>query len=279
MEKLLISVSGGLTSGYMLRRLWDKYRDEFEIQAVFANTGFEHEKTLQFVKNITEKWRIPITWVEAVVNSGPIGCTHKIVDFQSASRAGEPFQEVMEKYGLCNQSYPHCNRELKLNPIHSYAKKHLGWDKGSYSTAVGIREDESKRRASHNTVKLWGIVYPLLDWFPSDKNDVADFWDDQEFTLGLEQFQGNCSMCFKKSEKKLVNVIQTDINSALRFQEIEELTKSIKPGGDRKPFRGHKTTLDMIQLAEISDPRIAFKLSDVGGGCSESCDIFTSDVE
>lgn len=270
---LLVSVSGGETSGFMAKIIQDLYSDVYEIVYVFANTGFEHPKTLDFVKAISDRWGIPIVWLEAAVHDSRKACTSKVVSYETASRSGEPFIEVMEKYGLCNKSYPHCNRELKLHPIHDYAKNVLGWKKGEYSTAIGIRTDEDRRRASPKTAELWGAVYPLLDWNPSDKQDVSDFWEDQPFSLGIAPYQGNCQMCFKKSDKKIIRMIQTDRVSALKFKSVEEATRHIKADEPRKPFRQHRTTADMIALADSCDPIMAERLSNVDGGCSESCDI------
>ena len=41
-KKLLVSFSGGRTSGYMTKTVIDKYSNEYDIKVVFANTGFEN---------------------------------------------------------------------------------------------------------------------------------------------------------------------------------------------------------------------------------------------
>lgn len=48
-KKLLISFSGGETSAYMTYSLLEQFKDWYDIQVVFANTGEENEATLDFV--------------------------------------------------------------------------------------------------------------------------------------------------------------------------------------------------------------------------------------
>src|SRR5690606_18506649 len=101
---------------------------------VFANTGRENEETLKFVKRCSEHWNVHITWIEAVVNHGErVGSGHRVVSFETASRNGEPYEEVIKKYGIPNKGYPHCNRELKLNPLRSFVQEDLEWEPGDWN--------------------------------------------------------------------------------------------------------------------------------------------------
>jgi hypothetical protein len=196
-KRLLLSMSGGRTSAYMTRQvltrlahLWD------EIVTVFANTGEENEETLEFVRQCDEVFGFNTVWVEAVVNPEKrAGTKHKVVNFETASRHGEPFEAVIAKYGIPNMKHPHCTRELKQRAIESYAAS-LGWGK-DYVTAIGIRPDELRRVNPKATERK--IVYPLVDWFYADKQDVNDWWDEQPFNLRLQEHQGNCKWCWKKS--------------------------------------------------------------------------------
>ena len=157
-ENLLVSFSGGETSGFMCDWLIRNKSDEYNMVFVFANTGEENEETLDFVNKCDKDFNLNLIWVEAVVHHGErLGTSHRIVDFKTASRKGEPFEEVIKKYGLPNQNFPHCNRELKLRPIHSYIKKSLGWT--DYKTAIGIRYDEIDRmvadRVAQNNIPTY----------------------------------------------------------------------------------------------------------------------------
>jgi hypothetical protein len=61
-----VSFSGGRTSGYMLWRIlraWDGKLPQ-DVHVLFANTGDEMQATLDFVHACSERWDVPITWVE-----------------------------------------------------------------------------------------------------------------------------------------------------------------------------------------------------------------------
>ena len=217
MEKLLVSFSGGETSAYMLWWILKNWRSKYDIKVVFANTGEENEATLIFVKKCSELFNIEIIWVEAVVNhENKKGTTHKIVNFETASRKGEPFEDMIAKYGIPNQSYPHCNRELKLNPLKSYLKS-IGWKK--YFSAIGIRVDEFDRISSKKEENR--LLYPLITDKPMSKQKINQWWSIQPFRLELKGYQGNCKSCWKKSDAKLYTIINEDKSKFDFFSEME----------------------------------------------------------
>lgn len=151
-KKLLISFSGGRTSAYMLWWLlngWED-RDNWDMVVVFANTGKEHEKTLEFVQRCSVEWGVEIIWVESRHkddNGIPYSekgwaVKHRVVDFNSASRNGEPFEEMISVLGIPSTNAPFCSKQLKKFAIESYLKS-IGWE--DYTTAIGIRIDEVDR--------------------------------------------------------------------------------------------------------------------------------------
>ena len=158
-KNLVVSFSGGETSAYLCKWLLDNKSNDYNMIFIFANTGDEEEETLNFVNKCATEWNINIIWVEALVNHKErISSKHKIVNFNTASRNREPFIDVIKKYGIPNQNFLHCNRELKLNPINSYIKS-IGWEK--YETAIGIRIDEIDR-VNINRNKF-NLIYPLIE--------------------------------------------------------------------------------------------------------------------
>ncbi|MGJ0509087.1 MAG: hypothetical protein ACR652_18590 [Methylocystis sp.] len=272
-KRLLITVSGGRTSAYMAYRLLSEYSDVYEMVFVFCNTGGEHEETLHFVQKLNTFWGWPIVWLEAVTHLDSLtGCTHKIVNFESSSRDWQPYRQMIQKYGIPNIKYPHCNRELKLNVARSYARS-IGWESGSYETAIGIRLDEEHRR--RKDAAKFHLIYPLLDIFPSDKIDVNDFWQDQPFKLNLPKHLGNCRSCFKKSHVTLMKVMRDDPSAFNFTQEMEALhgKTKVENGPPRVFFREKKSTLILLREFSLLDVKNLPPDTDAdyGDGCSEEC--------
>ena len=203
-QRLAISFSGGRTSAYMTWRVLRDYGEAHEILVLFANTGQEHEKTLEFVNRCDKEFGFNVVWLEAVVNpEAQKGTRHKVVDYATAARKGEPFEAVIAKYGIPNPDFPHCNRELKLAVMNSYVRE-AGWGSDFYKV-IGIRADEMDRVA-HDYIKekKW---YPLVD-MRVFKEDITGWWMRQSFDLEIPEHLGNCTWCWKKSHRKHMTLAQ-----------------------------------------------------------------------
>lgn len=276
LPRMLVSCSFGRSSMRMARELKNRYSGEFDMRFVFANTGCEWEQTLVFGDRCDREFGLGVIWVEAVVHHGEEkGCTHRIVTFETASRNGEPFEEVIKKYGIPNKAYPHCTRELKLNPMRSYADS-IGWHTGKYLRAVGIRVDEPHRirkGAAHE-----GIIYPLAHDFPLTKPEINEEWEQQPFNLELEEHQGNCKWCWKKSFRKLA-MIARETPDAFDFPMRMEMNHGLAghnvDGTPRKFFRGNMATIDVLESALTTAIPMIMPDPDEDAGCTESCEAFT----
>jgi hypothetical protein len=236
---LLISFSGGRTSAFMTKYLVDKYKNELDIHIVFANTGKEREETLEFVNECDTRWNLGVVWIEAkVIHEENVGTTFNLVDFKMASRNGEPFEDIIKKYSIPNQAFPHCTRELKLQPIRKYMQS-LGHNE--YTSALGIRFDEPNRLKFKKN-----YYYPLATEIRVDKNYIRKFWDAQCFDLKLKDYEGNCDMCWKKSERKLMTMILDNPKLIEWWNKME-----LKYGGknDFTFFRNNKSAQDLIEMA------------------------------
>jgi hypothetical protein len=295
MDKLLISFSGGRTSAYMTKLLLDHYQDVYDMIVVFANTGKEREETLEFVKKCDELFLFNTVWIEAITNpEHGKGIKAKIVDFNNASRHGEPFEAMIAKHGIPNVKNIHCTRELKKYAIRAYAKS-IGW-KG-YWTAIGIRVDEIDRVSKD--AKENKFIYPLVSYqHGMRKNDINKFWSQQSFDLQLKGYEGNCDLCYKKSFRKLMTLVNEDPKKTNWWKQMEEKYGYLIPEGKQhnlklKPpfhfFRSNKSMDDITNMAKnkfepaVDDSKyypeyIQTNLwgveLDISNGCTESCEVF-----
>lgn len=247
-EKPLIrQFSGGPTSAFMCRFLDEHFPKRGQI-TLFQNTGKECEETLNFIHKCDQEFDWKIVWLEADVHPKERrATTHKIVDFESASRNGKPFEDVIRKYGLPNLAYPHCTRELKKNVSNSYIKS-LGL--ADYEIAIGIRADEAHRiNRTEAEINHW--IYPLADIYPVNKRMIELFWERQPFTLNLKNYEGNCDLCFKKSLTKLVTIVREKPEKAVWWQKVGRKYEFTGAGAQlgRKMYRGERNARDLIGLA------------------------------
>lgn len=275
-KKLLVSFSGGETSAYMAQYLWKHKQDEFDMVFVFANTGLENEQTLKFVKQCSDHFGFDIHWVEAVVQHGVRkGTLHKVVNYETASREGEPFEDVIKKYGVPNQAFPHCTREAKLSPITSFTKSYFGTR--DYYTAIGIRSDEADRiNSKAGELKL---IYPLIskNYIPMTKPKINFWWSQQPFRLELKGYQGNCITCWKKADKKLFQIYKENPSSFDFMNRMEQKYGMVR-GEKSVFFRKQRSTNDIIEAATefdgvVLDDADVYDTDLIGG---ESCEVWSS---
>jgi hypothetical protein len=294
MKNLLVSFSGGETSAFMAQWL-NKHYEEYgyeNIVFVFANTGLENEQTLEFVERCDKHFKLNIQWIEAdVIHEYKKGTKYTRTDFDNASRSGEPFEQMISKYGIPNQANPQCTRELKGAPIMAFGKVWFNGEK--YHTAIGIRKDEMDRMNAD--AKKLGFVYPLIqsDMIPASKPMINFYWRSMPFRLELKGYQGNCKTCWKKSDKKLYQIAKEnpqafDFMSKMElkygnFFPPQRIEKWIKEGKvvpkDITFFRNNRSATQMLEESKTWNGKIkndadqyTYQLDLLGG---ESCEVFS----
>lgn len=271
-----ISFSGGRTSAYMLWRVLQAHGGKLppETMVCFANTGNEDEATLRFVKACQEHWEVPIVWLEYQFADDPSD-RFKIVNFETASRNGEPFEAVIrQKNYLPNPVTRFCTVELKIRTMHRYLRS-IGWADGDneWDQFVGIRADEQRRvskiraRPSPET-KRETMCLPLADAGVTVQ-DVGAFWDSQPFNLELSTFNGrtlagNCDLCFLKPAAQIQSLITEKPERAVFWMKMEALSLSSKPSG--AVFRTDRPSY--AQMAKFSaQQRDMFDANEEGISC------------
>jgi hypothetical protein len=244
-DKLLVcTFSGGRTSAFMGQFLnnYDKYKD-YDKLFVFANTGKEKEETLQFIDRCDKEWNLSVVWLEAKINlEKGKGTDFKVVDFKTANRNGEPFEEMLKAYPIPTVFASNCTRELKQTPINKYVKN-LGYKE--VITAMGIRYDERHRKS--NTAKQQNIIYPLCDDIKVDSSFIRNWWDKQCFDLDLKDYEGNCDLCFKKSLRKRLTLIKENPSIAKWWLDMEN-----KYSSEKLPRFDLRNNFSIEQLIELS---------------------------
>jgi 3'-phosphoadenosine 5'-phosphosulfate sulfotransferase (PAPS reductase)/FAD synthetase len=229
-----ISFSGGRTSAYMLWRVLQSNGGKLPDEAIvcFQNTGKEREETLEFVRDCSKNWDVPIIWLEFADNEAQF----KVVDFDSASRNGEPFEALIRKRKyLPNPMVRFCTVELKVRTGHRYLKS-IGWTE--WDSMLGIRADEERRLAkigNQDYGKHEEKVAPLGK-AGITKGDVGQFWREQSFDLMLPNVNGetpwgNCDLCFLKSGAKVASLIAQEPERALWWARMETIATPSKPSG------------------------------------------------
>lgn len=293
-DKILISFSGGKTSAYMAYFLLNEWEDrhKYEFITVFANTGKEIEQTLEFVDRCDKEFNLNLIWVESLVaKKYGVGIKHKIVNFETCSRNGEPFESIISKYGIPSQGMPFCSDYLKKSPIRSFASS-IGWD--DYITAIGIRIDEPKRIKK----KSFKVLYPLAQLKYMTKQNINAWWDKQSFNLNIKSYQGNCDLCWKKSNRTLMTLIEESPEKVNWWLLMENKYKDFVSEGKQgnveyePPYYFHRGQVSLneiieeskfpfrkevdknIQLNELEQLRLWDYELDSTDGCTESCEVF-----
>ncbi|MBF0185362.1 MAG: phosphoadenosine phosphosulfate reductase family protein [Magnetococcales bacterium] len=183
----ILSVSGGKDSTAM-------YLHALELgvpfQAVFADTGNEHEITLDYIRQLPARTGGPeIEWVSAdfsedfarkrryIIKYWPAeGVPQEKVEQAASEMAstGSLFLDCCKMHGLFpgGVKMKFCTSDLKIEPISNYHDRYLE-DGKTVVSWVGIRAEESIKRAKLPEIETEPgcnrIVYrPLLSWTLAD---------------------------------------------------------------------------------------------------------------
>jgi 3'-phosphoadenosine 5'-phosphosulfate sulfotransferase (PAPS reductase)/FAD synthetase len=223
----------------MLYKVLEAHQMSLPDEAIvcFANTGKEDEATLRFVQDCSERWDVPIVWLEylAYIDDEP---KFKKVTFETASRNGEPFEALIRKRGFVpNPVARFCTVELKVRTIHRYLKS-IGWTE--WDSMLGIRADEQRRLAKigNQDYRKHEEKQAPLGKAGITKEDVGAFWRAQPFDLGLPNnngvtMHGNCDLCFLKGGAQILSLIAEKPERAIWWASIEALALASKPSGAR----------------------------------------------
>lgn len=270
-DNIFISTSFGRTSMMMLKIMKEhpRWRNK-NLFAAFSNTGKEREETLIFGERCAREFNFPITWIEAVITPEKgIGSAYKFVDYDTASRNGEPFLAAIQKYGIPYSGAPWCSENLKEVPLTKLARDYFNGE--PFVSAIGMRFDEFSRVKKRDKV-----IYPMAA-LGLVKRDVRKFWSEQSFDLQLKDYEGNCDLCFKKSKRNLLTIIAQDPKRADWWNQAE-IAYGDTNNREALFTRGGKTTMQELidealagNFVPMTDPwwqRSASKEMDESESCN-----------
>jgi hypothetical protein len=251
-EPTCISFSGGRTSAYLLWRVLQS-NGGLPDQAIvcFANTGKEEEATLEFVRDCGVNWGVKIHWLE-YQDAEKTKDRFKVVDFETASRNGEPFEQlIIKKKYLPNPVTRFCTIELKIRTIHRYLKS-IGWsDHNETQDWMGIRADEMRRAAKVDRSRVPLVTAGIT------AADVGRFWKEHSFDLRLSNIggktlHGNCDLCFLKGGNIILSLIAEKPDRAVWWAKMETMVQSSKLAtGDGGRFRNDRPSY--AAMAKFTD--------------------------
>lgn len=269
-EKLYaVSFSGGRTSAFLAKYIKSNPKYSNSI-FVFMNTGKEREETLEFVDRCDKEFNLNLVWLEAVVNMEKgKGVRHKIVDFQSASRNGEPFEQILKKFNLPTTFASICSTNLKQDPFKSYLRDN--YKEFEVWTIIGIRADEAHRKSLKAEQER--IIYPLCDEIKVDSRFIRSYWERQPFDLRLKDYEGNCDLCFKKSLKKRLTILKENPAAGTWWKEMEK-----RYGNESVPRFDLRTNKSIEEQIELSK-RPFTKAQDLHELNKQQCDLFEFETD
>lgn len=267
-----------------------------EIINIMANTGKEREESLIFMDKCDKYYGLNLVWVEADIDPRPkMGTRHFVKSFDTLTRDGSIFEKGIIKYGIPHVANKWCNRELKLNAIHSYLKREANWgDFGKdYYTSIGIRVNEIDRIPPREKREEFKILMPLVEHKINDRLRNK-FWENQPIKLTISDYEGNCDHCFEKTARKHCTIHSDYPEKINWWEEMESKYSSIKIDGkknyndridseggnyflrDNKPISSIRIICKQPFARSTNDYIYENDLFDLGGGCDQSCNIFES---
>lgn len=223
------SISGGRTSHYMINVLIERYGKD-GVKFVYCDTGAEHPKTYEFIKQTAKVFDIEITCLKLdMPKEAGVGAQYKIVPVESLKQDFEAFRSLMEKYGRPYMpGGKFCTDQMKTQIYKKYCNDTFGKD--NYVSWIGYR-DEPK-----DSSRVWGhsLSGTLSKWFNVPQKEQGDFYKD-------------CREALMSSYGECFDFITDSIDNA----ETESSYKKIQKIFDRVVKRYHTNYRFLFEISDF----------------------------
>ena len=289
--KHIVSFSGGRTSAYLvylMKRISQNNKD-FDVDYIFMDTGAEHPKTYEFVRDLIRNFNINLICLQADVNPElGEGIRHKVVNSEDLKWDLHLFKKILKKHGNFTVNRPYCTARLKTQVFDDYCKNTYG--KGNFQTWIGIRADEPKRLpkaitedSTKHQINKSKLKY-LAQISDFTKEDITDWWAEQSFDLGIagDQHLGNCIFCIKKGANKIALAARDEPEKFKEWNSMVNDHENVRPMPADKFGIGHiyrqwaspEKIIEMFSDHTDDDLRQRiYKTKQSDSECSESCEI------
>jgi 3'-phosphoadenosine 5'-phosphosulfate sulfotransferase (PAPS reductase)/FAD synthetase len=213
------SFSGGKDSTAVL--LWLKEQG-IEHRTIFCDTGWEHELTYQYIRDIDARLGLELEWLRA--EAYPNGFVDLVMDKQMVPTTGVRF----------------CTQELKIYPMHRWIEALPDGDVVLYQ---GIRGDESPARAlmpSRTRVDDAGgyeIVRPIFDWTVEQVFELHRKHGIQPSPLYLSGLSRvGCMPCIMANKRELRQIAERFPEVRQKIEQLEDRLNEGRDGHNRRSF-------------------------------------------
>ena len=276
----IISLSGGKDSTALLLKAIEL---NIECEAVFADTGHEHEETYKYVDYLEKRLGIKIRRIKADLTQRVLdkkktvetkwrkdGVDEEIIQsaLDNLQPTGIPMLDLaIWKGGFPSRRRQFCTQELKIVPMIEQVYEPI-WESGKEIIVwQGIRRSESKARENAKEFEQLPDGYyayrPLVEWTARDVFNMHEKYDVEPnplYKLGMNRV--GCMPCINTGKEEMFQIQMRFPEVIDRVEEWERIVSKVAKTGKATFF-----TSDEIQGDGIRE-RAEWSMTTRGAGKS-----------